>query len=147
MKKRLVEILIFLVTVIIMGVLGGLYSLVFAGVAGGTALSLAPKYNFELVGKYVCPEGTQLQYDNGQNPASGTDHVDTVKCVGQDGMVIQGMKSRATMSVIGMYFLLCFVPTYLPGVILLWIFLNREFPRFFDESPVPQDDEEDEVAR
>ena len=140
MKKRLVEILIFLFTVIIMGILGGLYSLIFAGVAGGTALSLAPQFNFELVGRYVCPEGAQLQYESGQNPAA--ENSSAVNCLAQDGTVIQGMKPRAISSVIGMYFLLCFIPTYLPGAILLWIFLNREFPRFFDESPVPVDEED-----
>jgi hypothetical protein len=147
MKKRLVEVLIFQFTVIIMGVLGGLYSLIFAGVAGGTALGLAPKFNFELVGRYVCPEGAQLQYESGQNTASGTpDNSYSVNCVSQDGTVIQGMKPRAISSVIGMYFLLCFIPTYLPGAILLWIFLNREFPRFFDENPAPVDDEEEDAV-
>ena len=147
MKKRLVELLIFLFTVIIMGVLGGLYSLIFAGVAGGTALNLAPKFSFELVGRYVCPEGANLQYENGQSAASGTfNNSYSISCVTQDGTVVEGMKSRATTSVIGMYFLLCFIPTYLPGAILLWIFLNREFPRFFDENPIPMGDEEDVVV-
>jgi hypothetical protein len=145
MKKRLVEILIFLVTVVIMGVLGGLYSLIFAGVAGGTALNLAPKFSFELMGRYVCPEGDHLQYENGQNAASGMpENSYSVNCVSQDGTIIQGVKSRAISSVIGMYFLLCFIPTFLPGAILLWIFLNREFPRFFDDSPIPVEDEEDD---
>ena len=144
MKKRLAELLIFLFTVIIMGVLGGLYSLIFAGAAGGTALVLAPKFSFELVGRYVCPEGAHLQYESGQSGISENSY--SINCVTQDGKVIQGMKSRAVFSVIGMYFLLCFIPTYLPGTILLWIFLNREFPRFFDESRVPVDDEEDAAA-
>jgi hypothetical protein len=140
MKKRLVEILIFLFTVIFMGVLGGLYSLIFAGMAGGTALSLAPKFSFELVGRYVCPEDAKLQYDNGQNGTPG--NASTVNCINQDGTIIQGMKPRAISSVINMYFLLCFIPTYLPGAILLWIFLNRKFSAIFDESPVSTDDEE-----
>jgi hypothetical protein len=92
------------------------------------------------VGRYVCPEGAQLQYESGQNPAA--ENSSAVNCLAQDGTVIQGMKPRAISSVIGMYFLLCFIPTYLPGAILLWIFLNREFPRFFDESPVPVDEED-----
>jgi hypothetical protein len=144
MKTRLVKILIFLFTVIIMGVLGGLYSLIFAGMAGGTALGLAPKFSFGLVERYVCPEGAYLQYKSGQSAASGTpDNSYSINCVTQDGRIIQGMKPRAISAVIGMYFLLCFIPTYLPGAILLWIFLNREFPRFFDEGPAPGDDEED----
>jgi hypothetical protein len=141
MKKRLVELLIFLFTVIIMGILGGFYSLIFAGAAGGTALTLAPKFSIELVERYICPEGAHLQYESA---ASGTpDKSYTINCVTQEGKIIQGMKSRAIISVIGMYFLLCFIPTYLSGAILLWIFLNRTFPWFFDESQIPADDDED----
>jgi len=138
MKKRLVEILIFLVTVIMMGLVGGLYSLIFAGVAGGAALGFAPKFSLGLVEKYVCPEGTHFQYGNGQDSAASIfDSSSSLNCAGQDGTVIQGVKTRAASSVFGMYFLLCFVPTYIPGAILLWIFLNREVPRFFDEDTVP----------
>ena len=147
MKKHLVELLIFLFTVIIMGMLGGLYSLIFAGVAGGTALSLAPKFSFGLVERYVCPEGAHFQYESGQSAAYGAfDNSYSINCITQDGTVIQGLKSRAISSVIGMYFLLCFIPTFLPGTILLWIFLNREFPRFFDENPAPVDEDDEGVV-
>ena len=118
MKKRLVELVIFLFTVIIMGVLGGLYSLIFAGAVGGSALVLAPEFSFELVGRYVCPEGAHLQVEIGQSSIFDNSYL--INCVTKDGMVIQGMKFRAIFSVIGMYFLLCFIPTYLPGAIIIY---------------------------
>jgi hypothetical protein len=130
MKKSLEKLLIFLFTVLLMGILGGLYSLIFAGIVGGSALGLAPRFSVELVGRYVCPEGSQLQYVDGQ----GTPYA--VNCVAQDGAVTQGMKSKAISTVIGMYFLICFIPTYIPGTILLWIFLNRRLFGFLDENPV-----------
>jgi hypothetical protein len=141
-KKNLAKLLLFLFTALVMGLLGGLYSIIFAGLAGGTALGLAPKFSFELVGSYVCPEGTQLQYTSGQNAASGDSAL--VDCISQDGTRIQGQKPRAVSAVIGGYFLICFIPTYFPGAVLLWIFLNREFSKFFDESPIPVDEEDAE---
>lgn len=141
MKTRVAKFLIFLFTVIIMGMLGGLYSLIFAGAVGGTALSLIPKFSFELVGRYVCPAGSHLQYETSQSATPGApDNSYSINCITQDGTVIQGMKPRAISSVFGLYFLLCFIPTYLPGAILLWIFINRKFPMFFDKGPAPVDD-------
>lgn len=128
MKKSLEKLLIFLFTVLLMGILGGLYSLLFAGIVGGSALGLAPKFSVELVGKYVCPDGSQLQYVSDQDAAY------SVNCVARDGTVTQGMKSKAISTVIGMYFLICFVPTYIPGAILLWIFLSRRLFGFLDEN-------------
>jgi hypothetical protein len=52
------------------------------------------------------------------------------------------VKPQAAFSVFGMYFLLCFIPTYIPGAIMLWVFLNREFPRFFEDESVPVDEED-----
>ena len=146
MKKRLTKLLIFLFTVIVMGMLGSLYSLVFAGMASGTALGLAPQFSFGLVEKYVCPDGAHLQYESGQSHISGTSNNSTsINCVSQDGTVIQGMKPQAVSAVIGMYFLLCFIPTYIPGAILLWIILSKGFPQFFDESPAPVDEDEEVI--
>jgi hypothetical protein len=139
MKTPVAKLLIFLFTALLMGILGGLYSIIFAGLAGGTMLSIAPQPNFELVGKYVCPEGSQLQYVSGQDAPSSATY--SVNCIAQDQTVAQGMKSKAVSAVIGLYFLICFIPTYIPGVILLWIFLNRRFFHFLSENPPTIDNE------
>lgn len=133
MKNRLLEIAIFFLTLLIMGLLGALYSFLFAEAAGQTALKLAPAANFKLVEKYVCPAGASLE-----TQAAGA----TVTCRAPDGSLSADVQPRAASAVIGMYFLLCFVPTYLPGAILLWLVINKAFPKYFDDSPTPLDEDD-----
>src|SRR5512133_3825618 len=135
MKKSLKKFLIFLFTVLLMGILGALYSLIFAGIIGESALGLAPKPSIELVGRYVCAEGSQLQYVSDQGAPY------TVNCIAQDGTVTEGVKSKAISTVIEMYFLICFIPTYLPGAILLWIFLSKRLFGFLNENPAAGNEE------
>lgn len=133
MKNRLLEIGIFILTLLIMGCLGALYSFLFAEAAGQTALQVAPAANFKLVEKFVCPAGDSLE-----TQLSG----ETVTCRAPDGTLSADLRPRAASRVIELYFLLCFVPTYLPGAILLWVVLNKAFPRYFDNSPVPMDEDD-----
>jgi len=134
MKKNSIRLLVFLPTVILMGILGGIYSLIFAGIASRSAIALAPQFSFELVGRHVCPEGSQLQYINDQNAPSEVSY--SVNCIAQDKTVTLGMESRAISKVTGMYFLICFIPTYIPGIILLWKFTGPRVVRCLNDNSV-----------
>jgi hypothetical protein len=133
MKNRLLEIGIFILTLLIMGLFGAFYSFVFAETAGNTALIVAPAANFKLVEKFVCPAGASLE-----TQLSG----ETVTCRAADGSLSADLRPRAASRVIELYFLLCFVPTYFPGAILLWVLLNKAFPHYFDNSPAPLDEDD-----
>jgi len=95
MKKRPLEVGIFFLIILIMGLFGSLYSFLFAEVAGRTALQLVPAANFKLVEKYVCPAGASLETEK-----TGA----SVICRAPDGTFGANLRPQAVSAVIQIYF-------------------------------------------
>ena len=135
MNKNLAKILIFIATLLIMGILGALYSLVFAGISGSAALKFAPARSYQLVEKFICPPGAHIQPENEENAKS-------IRCLFADGTNTPDLKDRATSAVFSVLFLACFLPTFTPGAIILWLTINRWSKKNFDENSEPLEPED-----
>jgi hypothetical protein len=124
MKKNATETLIFIASLLLMGVLGAFYSLIFAGVVGWAALGAAPEASFRMLDKVICPAGASMEYIPGRSGSSYQ-----VKCHLIDGSE-QDTKSQAVQAVFGSFFLVCFIPTFIPGAILMWFSIRRWSQRY-----------------
>jgi hypothetical protein len=143
MKRLLIESV---AQIIIWGVIAcvvGFTALIFAAAVGMTATSVSPDYNFGLVERYVCPEGGKLVYENG-GASTWTDENGThsgttmlASCVAADGSKTEGMEFQAIFAVIGLYFVICFVPLFLPGILISWIVVHMIIGAIFKKTDNP----------
>ena len=122
----------------------GVTALIFAGAVGGVGAATAPQYNFGLVERFVCPDGGKLVYEEGgestYTDSEGFEQTGTallVSCVAPDGTKTEGKEAVAIFAVIGMYFLICFVPLLLPGMLISLIVVHMIFSAFFKKPDSP----------
>jgi len=120
MKKTVTESLIFFASLMLMGIFGAIYSLIFAGLVGWAALGIAPEPSFRILDKVICPApASSIVYTPG---VSGAPY--QVECnFNPDGP--KDIKSQAVQAVFGFLFLVCFIPTFIPGAILMWFAIRR----------------------
>ena len=104
-------------------------AVIFAAVATAT-LSLVPRFNLRLVEGMICPPDQTLDYQESApytiTDAQGTRRVANVSidCVAPDGTRVGGKEGATIGSLMGVYFLLCFVPFLGVGI---WA-VRRWFP-------------------
>lgn len=118
MKKNL---LIALITVAV--------ALLCAGV-GTSTLTLVPQFNLRLVESIVCSDGQTLEYQESAT-YTYTDSTGThrraniaIECVASDGSRFPGKEGATIGTLMGLYFLTCFVPLLAVGLFLRWKFLR-----------------------
>ena len=144
MKKTLPELAVLFASILLMGILGAVYSLVFAGVAGWATIGVNPSFGFGLVERYVCPPGAHLRYAAG--PATGSQAGsagNSINCIAPDGSSQPAPYGRAVFAVNVMFFLMCFVPTFIPGAILMWLSVQRWVQRASETDNDPPDLDEE----
>jgi hypothetical protein len=100
----------------------------FSAAVGGTSFGVAPQFNLNMVERFICPEGSQLAYQEGplesydappspSNPTGGEEFGRSfwVECVGNGQVTASGngLLIRTIASILGAYFLACAVPLFL----------------------------------
>jgi hypothetical protein len=116
-------------TLLIAG-LAGLVALLFAAL-GTSTLSIAPAFNLRLIEPVICPQGEKLEYrELGQftfTDAEGTHKRANISmsCVSADGAREEGKGTSVISTLMGMYFLICFVPLFVSGVLFRGWILRR----------------------
>src|SRR5690349_7198467 len=144
MKRLLLESVAQIVVWGIIGFVVGTTALIFAGAVGGAGTGVAPEFNFGLVGRFVCGENSKIVYEEGgestYTDSDGFSHTGTavlVSCVAADGTRTEGMEPQAIFAVIGLYFLVCFVPLFFPAVLISLIIVHKIFGSIFKKSEAP----------
>jgi len=103
--------------------LAGCVALLLAAV-GTASLGIAPELNLRLIERVICPQGQKLEYrELGQytyTDAEGTHNRAniSISCVSAEGIRSEGKGTSVISTLMGMYFLLCFVPLFLSAVLL-----------------------------
>jgi hypothetical protein len=118
----------------------GFVALIFAAAIGGTSLASAPEFNFGLVESVVCPRGASIEYNEGAPTTSyvqpgpadpfghwGTETPFSVSCVSAGETLDDslGLQVRALIAVFSIYFLACFVPLFIPLMVIRWILVHK----------------------
>ena len=131
MKRLLIQLPIQLVVIVVAGFILGVAALIFAGTTLGVTAGTAPAASFRLVGPIVCGKGSDLEYSEGGETSylgdDGQYHSGTsfsVSCVAADGTRSEGKELAAIGALFGLYFLVCFVPLFLPAALILWILVH-----------------------
>jgi hypothetical protein len=126
MKSVFSKLFIYLAGLIVMGMLGFIYSMALAGIGWGISLDAAPETAFKFLGGLICPSGSELRYslsaDRAASPATASY---TVDCVFEDGTMQANMNAYASKMVFTAFFLVIFLPTFIAGAILMGLFLLR----------------------
>ena len=114
---------------LIAAIAGGL-ALIFAAVATST-LTLAPQFNLRFIEPIICSPGQTLEYQESA-PYTYTDAEGThrranisIACVAADGTRVTGKETATIGTLMGIYFLLCFVPLLGLAVLFRWSLLRR----------------------
>lgn len=122
-------------------------ALIFSAVVGGTSFAGATDFNLGLVEGFVCPGNSELAYRLGEyeseedfpsatNPIGGTTGGRSffVRCE-QNGQVVasgDGLLLRTIATMLGGYFLACFIPLLIGSSLVLYLirsrFQSRELP-------------------
>jgi len=84
-------------------------------------IGMYPSFSFGLVAKNVCPPGSSIQY---AAPSAG-DSANSISCLAGDGSSKPGSYDGAVFAFNRMMFLLCFLPTFIPGAILMRLAIHR----------------------
>lgn len=141
MKRLLIEAGIQIVIWAGIAFVVGVVALIFAGTFGGVGAATDPKFNFGLVERFVCPQGSKLVYEEGgettYTDSDGFEHTGTsisISCVAADGTRSQGKEIQAIFTLIGLYFLVCFVPLLLPAMLVSLIVVHMILSAFFKKN-------------
>lgn len=122
-----------LLTVAIVGMASAGFAVFFGLTFGGVAVAVAPDFHFDLVGDFVCPEGTSLVYRQVRySYHQPGEYTIEASCVDDEGRKIAGQEFKAIGSVMGFYFLVCFTPLFVLGIIfsgLILRYLNKILKR------------------
>ncbi len=126
---------------IIIGVSVGVAALIFGGSVGGTAIGVAPEYHVRLLGGLglLCEKGETVTFHEGGEvtttdsdgfPSTGT--AIQISCDSPDGtsrMLSPEEGIGGFLGIIGLvlagYFLICFVPLFVPLEIIAIILIHR----------------------
>ncbi len=136
MKKFLLKSVSQIIVWGIIAFVTGTTAIIFAGAVGGSGMGAAPAANFGMVERFVCPNGDKLLYEEGSEStytdSDGLTHTGKnirISCIAPDGTRTD-KELQAIFSVLSLYFLICFVPLLLPGMLLSWIIIHLVFRRF-----------------
>ena len=126
---------------VVIGFTIGIMALIFGGGVGGMAIGVAPEYHFKLLGGLglLCSKGETVTFheggqvtttDSDGNTSTGT--AIQISCDSPDGtsrLLSPDESIGGFLSVIGLvlagYFLLCFVPLFVPLEIVAIILIHR----------------------
>lgn len=104
----------------------GFFALVTAATFGAPLTAMAPEFTLGLVDGFVCPEGTELEFEAvRQSWHRPGEYTPEVTCVGADGTRLEGRAMRALFTVLGGAFLICFVPLFVPAAILSIVVVHK----------------------
>jgi hypothetical protein len=100
---------------------------------GGIAAAIAPDFHFNLVGDFVCPEGTTFEYRQARySYHQPGEYAIEAKCIDDEGQATEGQELKAIGAIMGLYFLSCFIPLFVLGIIFSGIvirLLNKALKR------------------
>lgn len=141
MKPYLIKFGIQLLSIFLMALLGGTMALILAGAAGGIGIYFAPQFHFHIVQGFFCPPDVSQQQSVAVSKLAMSEAALPLKaavdgCILPDGTVKPEFASQATRAVVGFYFMLFFLPFFIPGSHIMWRFLNK----FYNEITSPTDD-------
>jgi hypothetical protein len=122
-----------LISVAIVGSASLGFAAFFGMTFGGIATALAPDFHFDLVGDFVCPEGTTFEYHQARySYHQPGEYTIEARCVDAEGQAKEGQVFKAIGAIMGLYFLSCFTPLFLLGIIFSSIvmrFINKALKR------------------
>jgi hypothetical protein len=112
-KKWIIQLIVQLLLILFACISAGGLALISGGGLGGVAIGLAPESMFGLLGDYICPEGTALKYEEWHASYNRPGESQfSLQCVGQNGES-KDATLPAVLSVMGLGFLVVFVPAFL----------------------------------
>ncbi len=122
-----------LINVAIVGLVSVGFAAFFGMTLGGIATAIAPDFHFNLVGDFVCPEGTTFEYRQVRySYHQPGEYTIEAQCVDDEGQATEGQELKAIGAIMGFYFLSCFIPLFLLGIIFSGIvmrLLNKALKR------------------
>ena len=131
MKRWGTELLAQLLMVVIVGVVAGGTALITAVPMGGAFFGMAPEWHLNLVGGLMCPAGSEVVFEEGgdvvTNSGGSPSYGTAISVVCEDANGVRTVVSPeegigAFLGGIGLvmggYFLACFAPLFLLGIII-----------------------------
>lgn len=126
---------------VVIGFTIGVTALIFGAAVGGSAVGVAPEYHVRLLGGLglVCEKGETVTFHEGgettvtdSNGFSSTGRVINVSCDSPDGTSRTLSSEEGVLGVLGViglvlagYFLICFVPLFVPLEIVAIILIHK----------------------
>jgi hypothetical protein len=134
MKNKATNSCLMLVLIaVIVGMASAGFAVFFGLTFGGVAVAVAPDFHFDLVGDFVCPEGTSLEYGKVRySYHQPGEYTIEASCVNDEGRELKGQELKAIGSVMGFYFLICFTPLLILGIVFSGFiirYLNKKLKR------------------
>ena len=138
MKRWGIELLAQIVMVVLVGTVAGFTALITAVPMGGAFFGMAPEWHLNLVGGLMCPAGSQVVFEeggdvvtySGGSPSYGT--AISVECEDANGVrtVVSPEEGVGAFLggiglVMGGYFLACFAPLFLLGIVIGGILTHK----------------------
>jgi hypothetical protein len=124
-KKTANSCVFYLLAVAIIGAASLWFAVFFGLTFGGVAAAVAPDFHFGLVGDFVCPEGSSLEYRQVRySYHQPGEYTIEASCVDVDGHQIHNQELKAFGAVMGFYFLVCFTPLFILGVVFSGVILH-----------------------
>ena len=116
-KKTTSTCIVTLLAVVIVGIASLGFAAFFGLTFGGVAVAVAPDFHFGLVGDFVCPQGTSLEYRQVRySYHQPGEYTIEASCVDAEGHQTQNQQFKAIGAVMGLYFLVCFTPLFILGI-------------------------------
>jgi hypothetical protein len=137
MKRFLIELGAQLAGLIVIGLTVGVAALIFGASVGGTAIGVAPEYHFRMLGGLglLCNPGETVTFHEGGQVTTSDGESGTaiqVSCDSPNGesrMLSPEEGIGGFLGIVGLvlagYFLICFVPLFIPLEIIAIIFIHR----------------------
>ncbi len=127
MKFPMAKLGIQALAILLMGILGATYSMIFSNIATEVAINTAPTFHYRLLERFICPETSSETQNNGKLASMNANAFskESPSCIKNDGNLPPNLQVKATQSINITYFLLCFVPTFIPGTFLMWKLINH----------------------
>lgn len=106
-------------------------AIIFAAGFGAPATVMAPEFHYQLLEDVLCPEGTTIDFYSVQRsyhePGESEPHVE---CVYEDGTRID-KTLQGFFAPLGMYFIICFVPLFIPAALIAFFIPYNKFFNLF----------------
>jgi hypothetical protein len=150
MKRLGVELTAQVVMVLLVAAIAGFTALITAVPVGGAAFGVAPEPHINLVGGLMCPAGSQVVFEEGgqvvTNSGDGPSYGTAINIVCEDANGVRttldpdtavGPFFGAIGVVLGGYFLACFAPLFLLGIIFGAFITHKLVAGFMQKHPAP----------